>query len=168
MSALKSNGLTVDQVQQLVRRELSTPKRVGYSLLCMFTVTAAGLIALLWLTEPAPLPLRTQVAFGLLVAINLAWSVFFGWVVTRRKVLFAMHSVIAGWMSVAFCSIFLLMGLAIAVARMNFTALAAVGILGAAQLIVAALVLRQAQRRRNSLLARRHDLVSALAQLRHS
>src|SRR5215213_3226703 len=107
MSAFKSNGLTVEQVQEMVRRELSTPKRVAYSLLCMFTLMAAGLIALLWWTEPAPLPLRTQVAFGLLMAINVAWSVFFGWVVTRRKVLFAMHSVIAGWMAIAFCSIFL-------------------------------------------------------------
>ena len=166
MSASQPNGLTVEQVQELVRRELSTPKRVGYSLLGMLTLTAAGLIGTLWWTEPEPLPLRTQVAFGLLMAINVAWTVFFGWVVTRRKVLFAVHRVIAGWMAVGFCSLFLLMGLAIALARANWTAVITVGVFGVAQLLVAALMLRNAQGRRSALLARRDELASALQQHR--
>jgi hypothetical protein len=166
MNASQSYGLTVEQVQEMVRRELSTPKRVGYALLGMLTLTAAGLIGTLWWTEPEPLPLRTQVAFGLLMAINVAWSVFCGWVVTRRKVLFAVHSVIAGWMAVAFCSLFLLMGLAIVLARANSAAVITVGVLGFAQLLVATLVLRNAQWRRSALLARRDELAMALQQRR--
>ena len=115
MRQVETIGLTVEQVQEMARRELSTPTRIGYLLLLMFTLMGAGLIGTLWLTEPGPLPLRTQVAFGLLVAINLSWSALFGWVLTQRKVLFAIHSVIAGWMAVAFCSVFLLFGLAIGI-----------------------------------------------------
>lgn len=164
MRHLGSTGLTVERVQEIVRRELSTPTRIGYSLMCMFTLTAAGLIGTLWLTERGPLPLRTHIAFGLLVAINLAWSALFGWVVTRRKVLYAMHSVIAGWMAVGFCSLFLLFGLAIGLTRMNTTALVAVGLLGIVQLLVAIAMLRHAQRRRRALLARRDELAGKLAQ----
>lgn len=166
MRQLESAGLTVEQVQEMVRRELSAPTRIGYSLLCMFTLTAAGLVSTLWLTEPGPLPLRTHIVFGLLVAINLAWSALFGWVVTRRKVLYAMHSVIAGWMALAFCSLFLLLGLAIGLARMNMTALVGVGLLGTVQLLVAIAMLRHAQRRRRALLARRDELAGRLAQHR--
>jgi len=102
------------------------------------------------------------------VAINLAWSALFGWVVTRRKVLYAMHSVIAGWMAVAFCSLFLLLGLAIGLTRMNTTALVAVGLLGTVQLLVAIAMLRHAQHRRRALLARRDELAGKLAQYRQA
>src|SRR6188768_2865068 len=98
MKPVEAMGLTVEQVQEMARRELSIVTRIGYLLLLMFALLGAGLISTLWLTEPGPLPLRTQVAFGLLIVINLSWSVLFGWVLTRRKVLFAIHSVIAGWM----------------------------------------------------------------------
>src|SRR3990170_206308 len=157
MTHTESIGLTVAQVQDMVRRELSTPKRIGYLLMLMLTLTGAGLIGSLWLTEPAPLPLRTHVAFGLLVVINLAWSALFGWVLTRRKVLYAMHRVIAGWMAVVFCGVFLLFGLTIAIVRMNTIALTVVGVVGIAQLLIAITVLRRARRRRRELWARRSE-----------
>ena len=147
----------------MARRELSTPTRIGYLLLLMLTLMGAGLISTFWLTEPGPLPLRTQVAFGLLVAINLAWSVLFGWVLTQRKVLFAIHNVIAGWMAVAFCSVFLLLGLAIGLMRMNTTALILVGVVGSVQLFAAIILLKRSRRRRRELLARRDELTGALA-----
>ena len=163
MKPIETSALTIAQVQEMARRELSTPTRIGYLLLLMVALLGAGLIGTLWLTEPQPLPLRTQVAFGLLVMINLAWSALFGWVLTQRKVLFAIHSVIAGWMAVVFCSIFLLLGLVIGFARMNTTALALVGVVGTAQLFAAIVMLKRSQRRRRELVARRHELVEALA-----
>lgn len=163
MKPIETSALTIAQVQEMARRELSTPTRIGYLLLLMVALLGAGLIGTLWLTEPQPLPLRTQVAFGLLVMINLAWSALFGWVLTQRKVLFAIHSVIAGWMAVVFCSIFLLLGLVIGFARMNTTALALVGVVGTAQLFAAIILLKRSQRRRRELVARRHELVEALA-----
>jgi hypothetical protein len=166
MRQAETIGLTVEQVQEMARRELSTPTRIGYLLLLMFTLMGAGLIGTLWLTEPGPLPLRTQVAFGLLVAINLSWSALFGWVLSQRKVLFAIHGVIAGWMAVVFCSVFLLFGLAIGMSRMNPTMCIIVGAVGIVQLFVAIMMLKRSQRRRRELLARRHVLTAALADCR--
>ena len=168
MRQLETTGLTVEQVQEMARRELSTPTRFGYLLLLMFTLLGAGLVSTLWITEPGPLPLRTQVAFGLLVLINLAWSALFGWVLTQRKVLFAIHSVIAGWMAVVFCSVFLLLGLAIGFTRMNSTALILVGAMGTVQLFAAIIMLKRSQRRRRDLLARRQELTGALAESRRA
>ena len=164
MKPTYSATLTVEQAQEMVRRELSTPKRLGYLLLLMMTLTAACLIGTLWITEPAPLPLRTHVAFGLLTFINLAWSVLFGWIVTRRKVLFAQHRVIAGWMALAFCALFLIVGLVVAAIRMNTTALAFVGVVGMCQLLLAIVVLKRARHRRRELLARRDELTATLLQ----
>jgi hypothetical protein len=164
MKPAYSKTLTVEQAQEMVRRELSTPKRLGYLLLLMMTLTAACLIGTLWITEPAPLPLRTHVAFGLLTFINLAWSVLFGWIVTRRKVLFAQHRVIAGWMALAFCALFLIVGLVVAAIRMNTTALAFVGVVGMCQLLLAIVVLKRARHRRRELLARRDELTATLLQ----
>jgi len=92
----------------------------------------------------------------------------FGWVLTRRKVLFAMHRVIAGWMAVGFCAIFLLAGLMIALVRMNTTALAFVVSVGTGQLVIATVILRRARRRRRELLARRDELAGKLAQHRET
>lgn len=168
MKPLETSGLTVERVQEMARRELSTPTRIGYLLLLMVALLGAGLISTLWLTEPHALPLRTQLAFGLLVAINLAWSALFGWVLTQRKVLFAIHSVIAGWMAVVFCSVFLLLGLAIGFTRMNTTALIVVGVVGTGQLFAAIIMLKRSQRRRRDLLARRQELTGALAESRRA
>jgi hypothetical protein len=156
-------GLSVAQVQDMLRRELSTAKRIVYLFLLLLTVTGAGLIGSLWLTEPGPLPLRTHLAFGALVAINLAWSALFGWVVTRRKVLFAVHRVIAGWMAVVFCGIFLLLGAVIAISRGNITGLYASGLVGIVMLFIAITILKRARRRRQLLLARRNELAGLLA-----
>ncbi len=166
MRQFETSGVTVEQIQEMARRELSTPTRIGYLLLLMVTLLGAGLISMLWITEPQPLPLRTQVAFGLLVTINLAWSVLFGWVLMQRKVLFAIHRVIAGWMAVVFCSVFLLLGLTIGVVRMSPTMLTLFGVIGAVQLAVAVIMLKRSQRRRHILLARRDELTSVLAQCR--
>ena len=164
MKPTYSATLTVEQAQEMVRRELSTAKRLGYLLLLMMTLTAACLIGTLWITEQAPFPLRTHVAFGLLTFINLAWSVLFGWIVTRRKVLFAQHRVIAGWMALAFCALFLIVGLVVAAIRMNTTALAFVGVVGMCQLLLAIVVLKRARHRRRELLARRDELTAMLLQ----
>ena len=168
MKPVEAMGLTVEQVQEMARRELSMVTRIGYLLLLMFTLLGAGLISTLWLTEPGPLPQRTQVAFGLLIVINLSWSVLFGWVLTRRKVLFAIHSVIAGWMAVAFCSVFLLLGLTIGFMRMNATMSILVGAVGMVQLFIAIMMLKRSQHRRRELLARRHLLTGALSESRRA
>jgi hypothetical protein len=166
MKPRESTALTIEQVQEMVRRELSTPSRIIYLLFFLVTLTAAALVGTLWLSEPGPLPMRTHVAFGLLAIVNLAWSSLFGWVLARRKVLFAMHRVIAGWMALLFCGVFLLFGLSIALMKVNLTAIVAVGLVGAAQVIAAVVVLRRARHHRGLLLARRDELTGAIARYR--
>jgi len=163
MTQTHSSGLTVEQAQELIRREISTPTRVRYLMFLMIALLGVGLISTLWLTEPMPLPFRTQAAFGGLVLINLAWSAFFGWVLMQRKVLYAVHSVVAGWMAVVFSSTFIVAGLTIGLVRMNIAALAAVGVVGAIQLMAAILMLQRARHRRRGLLGRRDELSRALA-----
>jgi hypothetical protein len=162
MKSADSTNLSIEQVQAMVRRELSAPTRIGYLLMFLITITAACLIGTLWLTEPMPLPLRTHMALGALVAINVAWSVLFGWLLTRRKVLFAMHRVIAGWMALLFCGVFLVVGLTIAAMNRNLPALLAVGLIGCAQIAAAIVVLASARQRRTQLLQRRDELVNML------
>jgi hypothetical protein len=164
MTQLGSSEWSIKQIQEMVRKELSTQTRIGYLLLLMLTLMAAGLLATLWLTEPGPLPMRTHFALAGLVAINLAWSALFGWIVSRRKVLFAMHNVIAGWMAVAFCSLFLLFGLTVGLLKLNVAAIVAVALVGGIQLFIAIAILLRALRRRRYLLVRRDELNGMLGQ----
>ena len=89
-------------------------------------------------------------------------------VLTQRKVLFAIHRVIAGWLAVAFCSVFLFLGLAIGATRMNPAMSILVGVVGAMQLAAAVIMLKRSQGRRQVLLARRDALASALAECRRA
>jgi hypothetical protein len=151
--------LTAEQIRNAIQRELSTGKRVVYVLLMLVTLTAAGLIAALWLTEPVPLPLRTQLVFSILLVINLSWAGFCGWVLVRRQVLFAAHRVIAGWMAVIFCFLFLGTGSAIAYQRASSAAFASIVLLGAIEAGVAIVVLQRALRYRRQLITRRDELM---------
>lgn len=150
-------------VLRLMHSELSTAARIGYTLLLLIGITGAGLLGSLWLTEPGTLPVQTQWAFGLIIAINISWAVLSAWVLSQRKVLYARHRVIAGWMAVVFCTGFLVIGAAIACQRANVKALILIGIVGIAELIVAVALLRRARRRRSELLARRDELCRQLA-----
>ena len=75
-----------------------------------------------------------------------------------------MHRVIAGWMALTFCALFLISGLVVAAIRMNTTALAFVGVVGMCQLLLAIVVLKRARHRRRELLARRDELTATLLQ----
>jgi O-antigen/teichoic acid export membrane protein len=163
MDQADSPTLTADRARALIRRELSTATRVGFTLLLLVTLLAAGLISLLWMTEPNSLPFRTQMAFGMIVVFNLCWAVLCGWVLAQRKVLFAAQQVIAGWMAVVFCAIFLLMASFIAYQRAHLAALMTVTGFGVLQMVAALMLLGRARRHRRKLLYRRDELMNELA-----
>lgn len=163
MAPSASQSPDIAAARSLMRSELSTAARVGYTLLLLIGITGAGLVGSLWLTEPGPLPTRTHWAFGLIIAINMSWAILSAWVLLQRKVLYARHRVIAGWMAVVFCAGFLVIGGAIACQRANVKALILIGIVGIAELILAVALLRRARRRRRELLARRDELCRQLA-----
>jgi hypothetical protein len=81
-------------LRSLLQAELALPSRLGYTLLLLAALGATGVFVLLLLTEPA-LPLRTRVAFGGGALIGLAWASVAAWVLTRRRVLYARHRVVA-------------------------------------------------------------------------
>jgi membrane associated rhomboid family serine protease len=117
-------------LKQLVDVELSMPSRLGYVALLLAALTMTGVIGTLWATEPS-LPLRAQVAFGVMVAIGASWGVFALWVLTHRRILLARHQIVAGRMAVLFTSVFILGSLAVGYAtrRPEAYKAAAVGVL---------------------------------------
>ena len=145
-----------EATRQWVRSELSMRSRLSYVLLLLLASGGLVVVGSLWLTEPS-LPLRTQIAFGGLCGICLAWVCFCGWVLTRRKVLYAKHQIVSARMAVAFCVLFILGSLAVGFSQQNpggyLAAAVGVGWLG-----LAIVLLVWAERRHAALLDLRRTL----------
>ena len=154
---------SLEEVRRSLAGELSTRSRVAYTVLLLVDLATVAAVASLWLTEPG-LPVRTQIAFGLLVAFALIWSGFGFWTLTRRKVMLARHRVLSGRLAVTFCSIFTLGALALGLFEpdQRQTGLAMAG-MGGVLLLVAIMILVPAQRRYRELMARRVELERELA-----
>lgn len=142
------------EIQRMLSAELSLPARVGYTALLLTSLTGAAVIGALLLTEPG-LPARTQIALAVLVGIGLSWTAFAAWVLTRRRVLLAGHSIIASRMAVAFTAIFTvgawIIGQWGGTGRTWYSAMA----VGLAMLAVATILLVRAHRRFDDLTQRR-------------
>jgi hypothetical protein len=104
-TALDRPGMAPDALRQLVETELSMTARTGHVALLLVSILMTLGIVSLWVTEPA-LPVRTQVAFGVMTAIGVSWAVFALRVLTSRRVLYARHRIVAGRMAVTFTSVF--------------------------------------------------------------
>lgn len=153
---------SAEAAQRRLALELSQGSRTGSLLLLLSSAFATVAVASLGLTEEG-LPLRTRIAFGMLTAIGLAWSVFFGWVLTRRQLLFAYHRVVAGRLAVAAGSLFTGGALLLAVLAPELRPSAYFAAAFGGGLVAAAiLLLRAARRRHNDLLALRGSLEAAL------
>jgi pimeloyl-ACP methyl ester carboxylesterase len=141
-------------MQKMLNTELSMRSRVGYTALLLVGLGGAGLVGSLLLTEPS-LVARTQVAFAVLLGINVSWAAYAAWVLTTRRVLLAGHRIIAGRMAVVFSALF--------VAGMTAVRLYAATIFGALLLIVAIAMLVRARRQFARLMERRRTLERSLA-----
>lgn len=96
---------TVEDMQRLLDAELSVRARIAHTALLLVALLMTVSITSLWATETA-LPPRTQVAFGVMVAIGWSWVAYAAWVLTKRRVLLAGHRIIAARMAVTFSSLF--------------------------------------------------------------
>ena len=97
-----------DLEQALARvtdQELSRNEKYGHLVLAVVAGVFATGVALLIATEPG-LPMRTVLAFSLLVAIGLAWVVYAFGVLLRRRPLLANREIVAGRMSLLFSAVF--------------------------------------------------------------
>jgi hypothetical protein len=151
---------SLQDVRKLAGGELSLKARLGYVALLLVSAGMTTVILSLWLTE-AVLPLRTQLAFGVMSVIGASWVAFSTWALATRRPLFARDRVIAGRMAVAFTALFLAGAIA-AVIVTNNAAAYAVLFTGAVMLAVAIHVLRGARRRFVELMGRRAALADAV------
>lgn len=133
------------QLLHLTRQALSAKSRYGHMALLLGALMMCVLLgALLW-TETG-LPGRTQAALSVMLAIGVCWVGYALWVLTHRKTLLANHRVVAGWMAVAFTTLFLAGTAALAWVTGGNGYLAAVG-MGMVMLAVAIFMLVRAHRR---------------------
>jgi hypothetical protein len=151
-----SSPISTAALQHLADAELSMGARLSHVALLLVALMMSGVIASLWLTEPA-LPRRTQLAFGAMLVIGLSWVAFALWVLTHRRVLLARHRIVAGRMAVTFTALFLTGALGAGYqsgARAAFAAAA----LGIVMLAAAVAMLLRAHRVFARLTARRRTL----------
>jgi O-antigen/teichoic acid export membrane protein len=146
----------VRELHELTAAELSLPSRLRYVSLLLVAGTMTAIVIALLLTEPE-LPARTAAALTALTVIGASWITFAAWVLSRRRVLFGNHRVVAGRMAVVFSTVFTIGALALGLAMSNAAALAAAA-MGTAMLAVAVVMLARARRRFESLSERRAEL----------
>ena len=99
-------AISVEEMQNRVRSELSTGSRLGHTAVGVAGLGMAALALSLLATEPV-LPVRTQAAFAVIALGGLAWTAFAVWVLTRRRVLLAEHHVAAATLAAVLSTVFL-------------------------------------------------------------
>ncbi len=153
---------SIAEMQQRLAVELSTRARVVLTLLFLVDLAVGIVVLALWLTEPS-LPLRTQVAFGLLLAGASTWALYFGWTLSRRKVLLARQRVISGWIAFVFTGLLTAGCAALAIAQPDARNLAlTAAAMGATFCVAAGLLLQRAHAGYQELVDRRAGLEQEL------
>jgi len=147
---------SLQDIRRLAGAELSLKARLGYVALLLMSTGMTVVIASLWLTETF-LPLRAQLAFGVICLIGVSWATLAVWALSRRRPLFARDRVIAGGMAVTFTSVFVAGALTGAVIANNPAAYGALAS-GAVMLAIAIRVFVGARRRFTELAGRRAAL----------
>ncbi|QOV40844.1 transmembrane transport protein [Streptomyces ferrugineus] len=147
-----------ETLECVLAAETSLRSRMRYLAAGLAGGCAAVLIAVLWVTEPQPLPARTQVAFAGLIAIGLAWAGFAGWVLSRRRPLFARDRVLGALIAFAATVATSAGGTALAVARGTMVEALVAALVSVALVTAAGFALVRARSRRRELLRRRDAL----------
>jgi hypothetical protein len=98
--------MTPEQIQTLVRGQLSGRSKILHATVLVAAAAMAIVVTSIWITEPV-LPLRTHVAFAVLVAIAVGWITHAVRVLTHTAILLAPHQVQAARLSMAACVLFL-------------------------------------------------------------
>jgi hypothetical protein len=146
------------RLERVLAAEVSLRSRLAHVAVGLAGGCGAAVLAVLWATEPHALPPRTRVAFAGLIAVGLAWAVFAGWVLSRRRPLFARDRVLSARIALAATSVTSLTGVALAAARGGTADLVATAAGGVVLTGAATLALVRARHRRRELLRLRDAL----------
>jgi hypothetical protein len=149
-----------EALRLLLEQELSPGARLAYVGLLLLALAAGIIVASLWLTEPS-LPIRTQVAFAVMLAIALSWCGFAIWALRHRRVLYARHRLVSARMATLFCAAFSV-GAFVLAASGNAPGAFFAGVLGLIMLAAALALLVRAHRYYDGLQRRRSELQRAL------
>ncbi|HNV85299.1 MAG TPA: hypothetical protein PLF92_07615 [Arenimonas sp.] len=149
------------RLEQLTSHALSAPARFWHVGLLLAALAMSIILIALLVTEPA-IPMRTRIAFAVMLAMSLSWMAYSIWVLKNRLTLLANHRIVAGKMAVAFTAIFTVSALATGFFAGKATGFLAAG-MGAALLVIALGLLARAKRRFAILHNRRQQLERELA-----
>ncbi|MEW2634782.1 transmembrane transport protein [Streptomyces sp. NPDC048389] len=147
-----------EELERALAAEVSLGSRMRHVAVGLAGGCGAALIAVLWATEPLPLPARTQAAFAGLIAVGLAWAAFAGRVLSRRRPLFARDRVLGARLGLAVTVVTGIAGTALAAVRATTAGTLATALAGAALIGAAGLVLVRARSHRRELLRLRDAL----------
>lgn len=147
-----------EQLERALATEVSLRSRMRHVAVGLAGGCGAGLIAVLWATEPDPLPAPTQLAFAGLIVIGLAWAGFAGWVLSRRRPLFARDRVLGARLALGATALTATAGTVMTAVRGTATEALATAGGGGVLTAAAVLVLVRAQSRRRALLRLRDAL----------
>ncbi|GGX08885.1 hypothetical protein GCM10010297_32970 [Streptomyces malachitofuscus] len=147
-----------EELERVLAAEVSLRSRLRHVAVGLAGGCGAAVIAVLWATEPHAPPPRTQAAFAGLIAIGLAWAVLAGWVLSRRRPLFARDRVLSARIALAATVVTALAGVALAAVRGSTADLVATATGGVVLTAAAMLTLVRARHRRRALLRLRDAL----------
>ncbi len=149
------------KLAKLTAKTLSTRVRFGYvSLLIAALLMCITIISLL-ATELA-LPMRTRVAFSIMLLMSMSWASYAIWVLKKRHTLLVNHQLVASRMALTFTAIFTLGATYMGVMSGESAPYLAAS-MGGAMFVIAIGLLNSARRKFNQLQIRRQQIESEIA-----
>jgi hypothetical protein len=161
MTELHARTPLESALAELTERTLSRGERAGHVALTLFAAAMALVVAMLLATEPG-IPMRTTIAFWVLLAIAVSWVAYGLRVLSRRRPLLAEREVVAGRMGLLYSAVFTAGTMAVGMVNAGQLVTPATW-LGATMTAVALANLLRAQWRRAQLVALRERLERELA-----
>lgn len=159
---MNSHGFTqnTDDVKTLLDQGLSARARFGH-LALLLLAASMSIVLLSLLTAEPDLPIRTQLAFAVMLLIGLAWVGYAAWALKYRWTLHAQHRLVASIIGLVASLLFTGGAGVIAFVSDQPAAWAASGT-GVFMVALAGLALLAAAHRRRDLVARRDALIAHL------
>ncbi|MFJ4787723.1 transmembrane transport protein [Streptomyces sp. NPDC088794] len=150
------------ELEHALSAEVSLRARMRHMAVGLAGGCGAALISVLWATEPHPLPVRTQAAFAALIGVGLVWAAFAGWVLSRRRPLYARDRVLGARLALTVTSLTCVAGTTLAAVRGTTTEALTIALTGTVLVIAAGLLLLRAHAHRRELLRLRNSLQETL------